>query len=386
MKAIIVGAGVGGLTAALALRRAGIETAVFERAADVTAVQLGGGIHLWHNGMRGLERAGVADQVAALGGRAAAVERAEFSSSKGKTLASWPIAELEREVGAPTVGVVRPELHRVLLAALEPGILRLGAAFVAFREDGGGVVARFEDGSEERGDVLVGADGLRSTVRSQLHGAEEPHFAGYASWQALVDYEDEREAPPGLFRVIFGRGARFLHYWVGPGKLYWEGIFATQAGAADPEGGRRQAALERFSGWRRPVEDILRATNDAAVNRSDIYVRRPLGKWGTGHVTLLGDAAHPMTNALGQGANQAIEDAIVLARCLSEVDDPVAGLRQYEECRIGRSRSMVRISSFMSKLSRMKQPPVVVLRDRWLRFSLSTFVWGKTRRDMAYTF
>src|SRR6266851_3501889 len=106
MKAVIVGAGIGGLTAAIALRGADIEAVVFERASDVHAVQIGGGIHLWHNGMRGLQRAGVAEQVEALGGRAAAVERAEFSTSSGKLLANWPIADLERTVGAPTLGIV----------------------------------------------------------------------------------------------------------------------------------------------------------------------------------------------------------------------------------------------------------------------------------------
>jgi 2-polyprenyl-6-methoxyphenol hydroxylase-like FAD-dependent oxidoreductase len=385
MKVIVVGAGIGGLTTALALRRAEIETVVFERAADVEAVQLGGGIHLWHNGMRGLQRAGVAEQVEALGGRAAAVERAEFSTAKGKHLATWPIAALEREVGAPTVGVVRPQLHHVLLDALEPGVLRLGAACRGFEEEAGAVVARFEDGSEERGDVLIGADGLRSAVRAQLHGAEQPEFAGYTSWQAFADLESA-ETPPGLFRVIFGRGARFLHYCVGPGRVYWEGIFATAPGGRDPEGGHAQAALERFAGWRAPVEAIISATHEAAVNRADIYLRPPIKIWGAGRVTLLGDAAHPMTNALGQGANQAIEDAIVLADRLARADDPVAGLRAYEQRRIGRSGGMVKISSFMSKLSRLQQPGAVAVRDRWFRLALGTFVYRKLRRDMSYTF
>jgi 2-polyprenyl-6-methoxyphenol hydroxylase-like FAD-dependent oxidoreductase len=385
MKALVVGAGIGGLTSALALRRAGIDVSVFERAADVAGVQLGGGIHLWPNGMRGLQEAGVADQVEALGGRAAAVQEAEFTTVTGRLLARWPLAELEQQVGAPTVGVVRPQLHRVLLGAMEPGVLRLGATFERFDEDGGSVVAHFADGSEERGDVLVGADGLRSAVRAQLKGAEELHYAGYSSWQGFAEYEDER-APVGLFRVVFGRGARFLHYHVAANRIYWEGIFATPPAQNDPPAGRKDAALARFAGWRSPIEAIIGATEASGINRTDIYVRPPLSSWGTGRVTLLGDAAHPMTNAMGQGANQAIEDAIVLANALAANGDAEASLRVYEQRRIGRTRGMVRVSALMSKLSRVQTPGIVAARNGWLRFSLSTFVYRKMRRDMAYRF
>jgi 2-polyprenyl-6-methoxyphenol hydroxylase-like FAD-dependent oxidoreductase len=385
MKAVIVGAGIGGLTAAIAMRGADLDAVVFERASDVHAVQLGGGIHLWHNGMRGLQRAGVAEQVEALGGRDAAVERAEFSTAKGKVLANWPIAELEREVGAPTVGIVRPELHRVLLDALEPSALRLGSNCVGFEEQDGSVLVRFEDGHEEQADVLIGADGLRSVVRRQLRGVEEPHFARYASWQAFADFESD-ETPPGLFRVIFGRGARFLHYRVGPTRVYWEGIFATEAGGHDPEGGRKQAVLERFAGWRSPVEAIIEATDEKAINRADIYDRPPIKTWGVGRVTLIGDAAHPMTNALGQGANQAIEDAIVLASCLRRASDPVAALRDYEQRRIGRTAKIAKLSGFMTALSRWERPWAVALRNRWLRLSLPTFIFRSLKRDMSYDF
>jgi 2-polyprenyl-6-methoxyphenol hydroxylase-like FAD-dependent oxidoreductase len=385
MRALVVGGGIGGLTTAIAMRRAGIDAVVFERAADVQKVQLGGGIHIWHNGMRGLQEAGVADQVEALGGRAAAVERAEFSTAKGKTLATWPIAQLEREVGAPTIGVVRPELHAVLLRALDDSALHLGAACTGFEDGADGVTARFDDGSEERGDVLIGADGMRSVVRAQLRGAEEPHFAGYASWQSFAEFDDER-APVGVFRVIFGRGARFLHYRVGPTRVYWEGIFATAPGRQDPEGGRKRAVLERFSGWREPVEAIVRATEEGAITRADIYDRPAVKEWGRGRVTLLGDAAHAMTNALGQGANQAIEDAIVLTNCLVDAADPVAALREYERRRIARTAKIVKLSSFMTALSRWQQPWAVAVRDRWLRVSLGTFVYKGLKRDMRYTF
>lgn len=383
MRAVIVGAGIGGLTAAIALRQAGVDAVVCERATGLAAIQAGGGIHVWHNGMRGLQRIGLGDEVEALGGRTAAVERAEFSTWRGKPLTTWPIGDLEREVSAPTVGVVRRELHDVLLRGAGEEALRLGKNLIAFEENGNRVTARFEDGSEEQGDILIGADGMRSAVRAQIRGHEEPRFAGYASWQAFADIDDP-ETPVGLFRVIFGPGARFLHYRVGPGRVYWEGIFATEDGGRDPEGGRKQAVLERFAGWREPVERIVEATDGNAITRADIYDRPPVKEWGTGRVTLLGDAAHPMTNALGQGANQSIEDGIVLAMCLGGSADPVAALRDYEQRRIKRTARVVKLSSFMTALSRLQQPVAVALRDRWLRVSLGTFIYKGLKRDMRY--
>ena len=385
MKVLIVGGGIGGLTTAIALRRAGIEAVVYERAADVRAIQLGGGIHLWHNGMRGLQQAAVAEQVEALGGRSAAVEEAEFSTAKGKTLAKWPIGELEREVRAPTIGIVRPELHRVLLDALDPDAIRLGTTCVGFNEEPDGISVLFDGGASDKGDVLIGADGMRSTVRAQLHGPEEPRFAGYASWQAFAEFDDDR-APVGLFRVIFGRGARFLHYRVGPRRVYWEGIFATEAGGQDPEGARKEAVLQCFAGWREPVTAIVEATDESAIGRADIYDRAPIKTWGTGRVTLLGDAAHPMTNALGQGANQAIEDAIVLTNQLTGSGDPVEALRAYEQMRISRTSKFVRRSAFMTSLSEWQRPWAVAIRDRWFSVALGTVIYKGVKSDMAYDF
>ena len=170
-------------------------------------------------------------------------------------------------------------------------------------------------------------------VRAQLLGDGEPHYAGYSSWQAFVTFPQE-QAPIGLFRVVWGRGGRFLFYRVDAERVYWEAIVAMPAGRGAEEAVGRSAVRERFAGCEQPVEALIAATDDAAVFRSDIYARPAVKRWGTGTVTLLGDAAHPMTNAMGQGANQALVDGIVLASCLSG-RDPEAGLRAYEARRIG---------------------------------------------------
>jgi 2-polyprenyl-6-methoxyphenol hydroxylase-like FAD-dependent oxidoreductase len=383
-RALVIGGGIGGLTVARALGRAGVEAKVFERAPGVEQIQVGGAIHLWHNGMRGLQRVGLADEITALGGRDAVVETAEMRNWRGKLLTSWSVAKTERAVGAPTVGVRRPDLHRVLAGGIGPGVLSLGRECTGFAQTAAGVVARFADGAEEEGDILIGADGLHSTVRRQLLGDEQPRFAGYASWQALCEYRDE-STRPGLFWIVWGPGARFLFYRVDADRLYWEGIFATEAGGVDRPGERKQAVAARFAGWHHPVEAIIEATDEAAIMRHDVYDRPPAKRWGEGRATLLGDAAHPMTNAAGQGANQTIEDAVVLASRLEQTGDAVAALRVYEQARMKRTARISQLAWRLTSLSRWSSPVACAFRDRLVT---AMMVVGKRAqaKDMKYEF
>ena len=385
-RALVIGGGIGGLTAARALGRVGLEAKVFEKAQALEQIQVGGAIHVWHNGMRGLQRLGLADQVEALGGRAAVVQVAEMRSRKGRLLTSWSPEQTEAEVGAPTVGVKRPELHRVLVGGLEDGVLELGRECAGFEQNDDGVVARFADGAEERGDLLLGADGLRSVIRRGLFGEEQPRFAKYASWQSLADYPVDDETPVGLFRVVWGPGARFLFYRVGAEQVYWEGIFATEAGGSDPPGGRKQAVLDRFGGWADPVGSIIGATDEFSITRGDVYDRPPAKRWGKGRVTLLGDAAHPMTNAAGQGANQAIEDAVVLGSCLEGATDPAEALRAYEKKRIKRAGKISQLAWKMTALSRIRNPVAVAFRDRLITVMMGTAGKRAQRKEMGYEF
>src|SRR5438093_131533 len=175
-RALIVGGGIGGLTAAIALRRAGIEAVVFEQAARLEDVQSGGGLLVWNNGMRALREIDLHEQAQAA---AAVLDVTDFNSYRGKLLARWPIEQVERKLGVPTVGVVRGDLHRVLADALGNDAIRVGAHYEGHDADGAGVRVRFSDGREERADVLVGADGVRSTVRDDLLGRRDLRPPGY---------------------------------------------------------------------------------------------------------------------------------------------------------------------------------------------------------------
>jgi 2-polyprenyl-6-methoxyphenol hydroxylase-like FAD-dependent oxidoreductase len=379
-SALIIGAGIGGLTAGIALRRVGWEVTAFERAPDLDAVQAGGGIHLWHNAMRVLTGLGIGDQVLAAGWRQ---QVAEFCTWRGQVLASWPIASHELRFGVPTVGISRADLQPVLVGALDMPP-RLGLPCVDIRDEGDHVVACFADGTRACGDILVGADGLHSAVRARLRTERPPRYAGYTVWQAIIDFPPER-VPSGTFRVLYGRGSRFAYYHVGGRRLYWFGLTNAPARERDPDCGPRDRLLALFADWADPVEAIVEATDSQSIQRQDIRDRKPVRPWGRGPVTLLGDAAHPMTFNVGQGACQAIEDAAVLARCLNEADDAVAALRSYERLRQRRTAAITRRAWRLGAAAAWENPVACVVRDRAIRLILSTAGLRGHERDMAFT-
>jgi 2-polyprenyl-6-methoxyphenol hydroxylase-like FAD-dependent oxidoreductase len=380
VKVVIVGAGIGGVTAALALRRRGAEVVVCEKAHDLRHIQLGGGIHMWPNGLRALDDVGIAEQLRETIPPEAVMLESRFETFRGRRIATMPLQE--ETAGLPSLAVVRGHLHAMLVDALGEDAIRLGSSVAGFEQTGDGIAALLEDGGEENADILLGADGLHSAVRQALVKDGPPRSAGYTTWTAVTPFEHPA-APPGIFRVLFGRGGRFVLYPVGGGRVYWEGIHAEPPRGSDPPGGHVKAALDRFGSWVEPVAALVSATRDDGIVRADVYDRPPAKQWGAGRATLLGDAAHPMTNAVGQGANQAIEDAIVLARCLARNGDLRQGLREYEGLRQSRTASFVRLSHMLARLATLRNPLACTVRDRSLQLLFPRML-AKQRQELAY--
>ena len=364
-KVAVAGAGIGGLSAAIALRRAGFEVVVLERTPELGAV--GAGLLLAANAQKALGRLGLAQEVTGLGTPASVVE---IRSWNGGALTNNPAGELEKKLGSPTVAVHRADLQALLVREAGEGTLRLGAEVEGFRQDEGGVTAYLAGGGEERADLLVGADGLRSMVRASLLGPEKPRYAGYTAWRAVVEPEEEL-LPWGTGFESWGRGARFGCAHIGGGRIYW---FATvnaaegeRGGTPGSPGGPQATLLRRFGTWHSPIGSLIAATEEDAILHTDIYDREPLGeRWGQDRVTLLGDAAHPMTPDLGQGAAQALEDAVVLARCLKESGPTADALRRYESQRSARVTMVVRRSRRLGRIAQLENHLLHRLRDRVL--------------------
>jgi 2-polyprenyl-6-methoxyphenol hydroxylase-like FAD-dependent oxidoreductase len=361
-RAIIIGAGVGGLTTAIALRRIGMEPVVFERASDVRRIQIGGGLQVWTNAMKALRQLGLMDSLLAA---SAEIGQCEFRTWSGEVMIGWSVCENSRKLGAPSVGVSRVDLHKVLLDAIGQGVVQLNAECTGFGQDAEGVTARFADGREERGALLVGADGGRSTLRNQVLGPSPVKYAGYSVWQTVGPLGGALP-PADLFGMWYGRGKRFIYYRVARGQQHWAAIVNAKPGD-DLRDGWKATLLEWYTGWEKPIESMIEATDEGDISRVDIYGRGPLRTWGSGRVTLLGDAAHPITLNLGQGACQAIEDAVVLAKHVQTAPDVVTGLRSYQAARMERTADLMTRAWRFGVIGQLNNPVLCWAREKGMR-------------------
>jgi 2-polyprenyl-6-methoxyphenol hydroxylase-like FAD-dependent oxidoreductase len=334
MRIVIIGGGIGGLAAALALRRAGFEPAVYERAPAL--LEVGAAIAVWPNAFRVFERLGLCETVLARAGR---IRSVRWLGRDGREYNHFAF----HATGAPAVALHRADLQGALLNSLPPESIHLDKTFVEFEEAGDELCARFDDGSEVACDVLAGADGLHSRVRAQLLGDGEPVYRGYTVWRGVARLE-HAALPAGTASEIYGRGRRFGVGPVGLGRTGWWATANEPSDAAESAAEHAPKLLRLFEGWCAPVRELIEATPSEAILRNAAHDRPAAARWGEGRVTMLGDAAHPMTPNFGQGGCVAVEDAAVLARCLAKYGDQRQALRIYESRRRARAAAVVRYS------------------------------------------
>jgi salicylate hydroxylase len=362
----IVGGGIGGAAAAAFLRRAGLAAVVYEQAAELTEV--GAGLVLAPNAVRLLRRLEVMDQLA---GRAVPLEVGwEFRRwDDGRVLSAEDLAgSCERLYGERTYTVHRADLLRAIAAAV-PGTVQLGRRCTGVSVRGDSAVLAFADGTCAGADVVVGADGVHSTVRGAVTEPAPARNSGMCAFRAIV--------PAGRAPAFARRHAQTL--WIGPGHhlVHYpiSGGAAVNLVAIGPAGDAVVESwsatatvgelLAGFAGWDLRLQDLIRQAG--TPGRWALLDREPLGRWSRGPVTLLGDAAHPMFPFFAQGAAQAIEDAAILARCLAEdTQSPARALRLYESLRIGRTTRLQEISHARAHINHLPDGPEQQARDQSL--------------------
>ncbi len=382
-RVLVVGGGIGGLAVALGLRRAGIEVVVLERAREASPV--GAGMLVWVDGMGALEQLGVADAVRARGGT---LEVMEFRSWRDKHLFTAPVHEFVRRHGSPAPMVIRrADLVQVLGDELGDGFVQFDSTFVGLEQDSDGVSVSLADGRRERCAVLIGADGLESSVRGALFAGVETRYAGYQYLRGITPNE-EPAFPARKFVLTYGPGTRFGVQDVGGGNRYWFASVPAAEGTSHPAG-EKQDAMERLARFPAPVRALIEATPAEAVDRVDIRDIKPQRRWAEGRATLMGDAAHAMTPGFGRGAGETLVDAVTLAgqlAALSSLDDREgvsAALRAFETHRIARATSIQKISWRSGALSLWRNPLAWRFRDRLLQRVFLPILAKDMERDCA---
>jgi 2-polyprenyl-6-methoxyphenol hydroxylase-like FAD-dependent oxidoreductase len=345
---------------AIALRRKGADVEILEQAPELSPV--GAGLLVQPNAMLAL-RSIALDHAVELQGKV--LRRAKILREDGTVLSDLDVSALSAELGAATIAIHRARLQRALLDELSGTRLCMGSRVVGYEDLGDEVLARLEDGSESRGALLVGADGLRSAVRHQLLDDGAPRYAGYTSWRGIAAVNLPDSDGAGI--EMWGKGLRFGMAGVGHGETYW---FAV---ANAPEGEREDDPLavvrDRFCRFGARVRDLLDATPGERILRTDIHDRDPRPGWWRGRVALLGDAAHPTTPNLGQGGCQAIEDAVVLADALATESSHEAALTRYEARRFERTRWIVEESRRFGRAAQATGRLAVWARDLAVRLT-----------------
>lgn len=372
-KALVIGCGIAGPVVAMYLERAGIGSVVFE-ARESPDDEAGAFLNLMPNGMDVLKTLGIHDEVAGHGFPSTGME---FLNGQGKVLGGMEMGGVERWGVTPVV-IRRGLLNRALReAAAARGVeVRWGKKLVAVRDEGGdGVVARFEDGTEARGDFMLGCDGIHSRVRGSLFPeARGPRYTGVLDSGGFARVAGVRPTGPQM-RMVFGRRAFFGYTLTPGGEVYWFSNHhrrrAPERGELEriPEAEWRRRLLELHEGDPDPVGRILRSA-EGRIGRWAIHDLPSLATWHRGRVCLLGDAAHATSPHVGGGASLALEDAIVAARCLRDVPDVESAFAAFESLRRDRVSRLVRQARRTGNQKAVSNPILVRIRDRLLPFFL----------------
>jgi salicylate hydroxylase len=363
LRMAIIGAGLGGMVAAISARRMGFDVNVYEQAPAFG--EIGAGIQVGPNAVKVLRALGLEEGLARFGAKPEHHVGRNWRSGRILFRSATRRACMER-FGAPFYQVQRSDLHAHLRSALPESSMHVSKRCVHVESGAGAAVLKFADGTQVEADVVVGADGIHSTVKSVLHGPGAPRFTGVICWRGQVDAAELPAdlIPPDSLNWM-GPGGCVVHYYVRPGRLVnWiahrtTDIWAEESWSVE---GDKQELLGAFPGWHESLQTLFRAT--PRCYKWAIFDRDPLERWSMGRVTLLGDAAHPMLPFLAQGGAMAMEDGFVLAACLRRHGDDVpAALRDYESLRKDRATRVQMGSRARADMCQVASPLTTLRRD-----------------------
>lgn len=361
MKAIVIGGGIGGMSCAIALEKAGIEVEVFEAVKEMKPV--GAAISIWPNGVKCLNALGMKAALRALGGNMAYM--AYHDAVTGAALTRFSMSPLVQQVGEFPYPVARAELQAMLIDTFGRQRVNFGKRVIQVEQSDNGVIATFADNSQVQGDFLIAADGTHSVIREYvLEQALERRYAGYVNWNGLVAI-DESIAPADQWTTFVGDGKRVSLMPVSDNRFYFFFDVPLPKGLPQDRSTVKADLSGYFAGWAMPVQKLIAAINPDTTNRVEIHDIEPFSRLVKGRVALLGDAAHSTTPDIGQGGCAAMEDAIVLASTLAShslgIED---ALLRYQARRVERVKDLVLKARKRCDVTHAKDPAVTA---EWYR-------------------
>lgn len=348
MKHLIIGAGIGGLTSALAFERAGIEYQVFEKAQSITAV--GAGIWLAPNALQVLELMNVLDEIQQKGN---SIDRITLAEADLTPISDTDQNTIKQFFGYSTIAIHRAELQKVLYNRIPREKIHLGKDFHHFEElSNGKIKVFFDDDSEYETDFLIGADGINSKLRKQLFPKSKTRYSGQTCWRGVADIKIDQEFQNrGL--ELWGNQIRFGISRIAENKVYWFAVALDAPNQVDKVDMVQQKLSEIFGTFHPLVNKLILSTSPDKIIRNDIIDLEPLGKWYKNNICLVGDAAHATTPNIGQGGAQAIEDAYYLSELIK--GQPKENIFElFQQKRIKKVNSIVKQSWITGKIAHWK--------------------------------
>jgi 2-polyprenyl-6-methoxyphenol hydroxylase-like FAD-dependent oxidoreductase len=359
MKVSIIGAGIGGLTLAIALQKKGIEVEIFE--ATPAFKKVGAGIVLAINAMQIYQRLGLAQKLKASGN---CLEKMAITDAKLTIMAGNELAYFEEKYALNNVAIHRATLHEILLSELHNVPLNLNKKLKKIEEKEEGIQLEFLDGSRHKADFVIGADGIHSGVRQSIFPQAKERFAKQICWRGVLPFKLEKGMEYTM-REAWGRGHRFGIVPIGNNQVYW---FACASYQKNAEATFKEVDLsELFSNFNPLVAQIIKATPTNQIIKAELSDLEILKTWHKGKVCLMGDAAHATTPNMGQGANQAIESAWVLAESLANEADYKTAFENYQSIRQAKVNQIIKTSWQIGQLAHLKNPVLAALRNTMIR-------------------
>lgn len=362
---IILGGGIAGLCTAIALKKIGIEALVFEAAPSLKPV--GAGLGLGANAIKAFAELGIAEEVIAAG---RFMESFTVYNQYGKPITKTDSVAVSKKFGLDNFSIHRADLHELLLSKINPANIRLNKKVKSFEQNENGVTIFFEDGTIHKADYVIAAEGIHSAVRKKLLPRVTPRYAGYTCWRAIID---NTQLQLNESSETWGRHGRFGIVPLSNNRIYWFACINATANNQTLKKYTTENLLNVFKEYHEPIPSVLWETKNENLIWGDIIDIEPIGRFAFQNILLIGDAAHATTPNLGQGACQAIEDAVVLAEEIRDNRDVEKAFLQFEQRRLKRTRWVVNTSQQVGRVAQWENLFLIQLRNFLFRLLPKSF-------------